>query len=72
MFSRKAMEQVVKTGVRSRANFFQTEIKYMLRDWAWTEVPITYRCTKDTVPSGSIRESLRLLRAMRREARGTS
>jgi len=67
MFSRRAMAHVLARGVRSRANFFQTEIKYMLHDWKWTEVPIQYHCTKNSVPQGSIRESLRLLWQMRRQ-----
>ena len=58
MFSRKAMEHVLATGVQSRANFFQTEIKYKLRNWRWIEVPINYQSTKNRVASGSIREAL--------------
>src|SRR5262245_9455656 len=42
-FSRRALEAVLEHGVRSRAHFFQTEIKFLLRDWHWIEVPITYR-----------------------------
>jgi dolichol-phosphate mannosyltransferase len=49
MFSRQAMTHVIAHGVRSRANFFQTEIKYLLRGWRWVEVPITYRST-DPLP----------------------
>ena len=69
MFSSKAMKLVTIHGVRSRAHFFQTEIKYLLRDWRWVEVPITYRSTSPRVPSGALVESLRLLWQMRREAR---
>jgi dolichol-phosphate mannosyltransferase len=69
MFSSKAMKLVTTHGVRSRAHFFQTEIKYLLRDWRWVEVPITYRSTSPRVPSGALVESLRLLWQMRREAR---
>jgi dolichol-phosphate mannosyltransferase len=58
MFSRRAMEQVLKCGVHSRANFFQSEIKYLLRDWRWIEVPINYRSTNSRVAAGSIREAL--------------
>jgi dolichol-phosphate mannosyltransferase len=58
MFSRHAMEQVLSSGVQSRANFFQTEIKYLLRDWRWIEVPINYRSTNSRVAAGSIREAL--------------
>jgi dolichol-phosphate mannosyltransferase len=65
MFSRRAMEEVLSQGVRSRANFFQTEIKYMLRDWRWTEVPINYRSTSSRVASGSILEAIRNLWKLR-------
>jgi dolichol-phosphate mannosyltransferase len=65
MFSRRAMEEVLSRGVRSRANFFQTEIKYMLRDWRWTEVPINYRSTSSRVASGSILEAIRNLWKLR-------
>lgn len=65
MFSRSAMEQVLATGVHSRANFFQTEIKYMLRDRPWIEVPINYRSTNSRVASGSILEAIRNLWKLR-------
>jgi dolichol-phosphate mannosyltransferase len=69
MFSRRAMEHILRCGVRSRANFFQTEIKYQLRNWKWIEVPINYRSTKSHVPRNSLKESLGLLWRMRREAK---
>lgn len=71
MFSRKAMQKVVTSGVRSRAHFFQTEIKYLLKDWRWVEVPIAYRATTPRVPAGSINESLKLLWKMHRESRAS-
>lgn len=66
MFSRRAMEHVLRRGVQSRANFFQTEIKYMLRDWRWVEVPINYRSTNSRIPSSSITEAFRSLWKLRR------
>jgi dolichol-phosphate mannosyltransferase len=68
MFSRKAMAYVLEKGVRSRANFFQTEIKYMLQNWNWIEVPINYLSTKGNVPKNSIKESLTLLWQIRKES----
>ncbi len=65
MFSRRAMERVLCNGVQSRANFFQTEIKYMLRDWRWIEVPINYRSTNDRIAQGSITEACRNLWKLR-------
>jgi dolichol-phosphate mannosyltransferase len=69
MFSRRAMAHVLRRGVRSRANFFQTEIKYMLRNARWTEVPINYRSTNDHIASGSIGEALRNLWKLRAGSR---
>jgi len=65
MFSRSAMERVVNCGVRSRATFFQTEIKYLLRDTRWTEVPINYRSTTGRAKPGSIRDAVRNLWRLR-------
>lgn len=56
-FSRRALENVVAHGVRSRAHFFQTEIKFLLRDWKWTEVPIHYRNPSSRVGLASIQEA---------------
>ena len=67
MFSRKAMSHVLEKGVYSRANFFQTEIKYLLRNWNWIEVPINYISTQSNVPKNSITESLGLLWKIRKE-----
>jgi dolichol-phosphate mannosyltransferase len=60
-FSRRAIQHVVDQGVRSRAHFFQTEIRYMLHDWAWVEVPITYTNPSKSVGASSIKEALRIL-----------
>ena len=69
-FSRKAMQYVVEQGVRSRAHFFQTEIRFMLRSWNWVEVPITYSNPSQSVGSGAITESLQTLWILARQARG--
>lgn len=42
LFSRSALEMVLARGIRSRAHFFQTEIKVFCRNLRWVEVPITY------------------------------
>jgi dolichol-phosphate mannosyltransferase len=58
-FRRSALEYVVAQGVKSRAHFFQTEIKYMLRQWKCLEVPITYRCPSASVGSPVIWDALK-------------
>ena len=60
-FSRSAMEYVLERGVESRGHFFQTEIRYSLKDWAWREVPIDYSCPSKSVGSSQVRESFRIL-----------
>lgn len=41
-YSRRALQHVVRRGVRSRAHTFQIEVRYMLREWPTIEVPISY------------------------------
>jgi dolichol-phosphate mannosyltransferase len=60
-FSRRALEAVLAHGVRSRAHFFQTEIKFLLRHWNWLEVPITYRNPSKSVGAASLKEAFRHL-----------
>jgi dolichol-phosphate mannosyltransferase len=60
-FNRAAMEYVLERGVRSRANFFQTEIRHMMHRFRWTEIPFVYRNDQPNVGRSAIRESLRLL-----------
>jgi dolichol-phosphate mannosyltransferase len=68
-FSRRALEAVLTRGVRSRAHFFQTEIKFLMRDWKWVEVPIHYRNPSKRLGSSSLKEAFRNLWALYREKR---
>lgn len=68
-FSRPALEAVLARGVRSRAHFFQTEIKFLLRHWKWMEAPIHYRNPSKSVGAGSLKEAFRNLWVLYREAR---
>jgi len=67
-FTHEALRRVVAHGVASRAHFFQTEIRFLLRRCKWVEVPITYRGPAKPVPGSSIREALRVLWSLRAEA----
>jgi dolichol-phosphate mannosyltransferase len=60
-FNRRAMEMVLKNGVASRANFFQTEIRYMMHQLRWLEVPIHYSNDMYRIGRSSLRESFRIL-----------
>ena len=68
-FTYRALRHVVEHGVRSRAHFFQTEIRYMLQDWKWTEVPISYSSPSESVGTDTIGEALKNLFKLRKEAR---
>jgi dolichol-phosphate mannosyltransferase len=60
-FTRRAMAAVLAKGVRSRMHFFQTEIRYMLRDWNWVEVPIRYTNPGKKLGTAPLKEALRNL-----------
>ncbi|MGA3170621.1 MAG: glycosyltransferase family 2 protein [Chthoniobacteraceae bacterium] len=66
-FSRRAMEAVLERGVKSRAHFFQTEIRYMMHDFNWVEIPINYSNPSDSVGSGTIKEAFGNLWLLRRQ-----
>lgn len=68
-FSRKAMKRVLDQGVASKANFFQTEIRAMMHDFRWLEVPINYHNRCFRVGRSSLREAFRILWQMRRQQR---
>jgi dolichol-phosphate mannosyltransferase len=53
-FTHAALTQVVERGVRSKAHFFQTEIRYMMHRLRWTELPITYGNPSKAVGSASL------------------
>jgi dolichol-phosphate mannosyltransferase len=65
-FNRRAMEIVLKRGVASRANFFQTEIRFMMHELRWKEVPITYSNSQYRIGRSSILEAFRILLQLRR------
>lgn len=70
-FSRKALEAVLAKGVRSRAHFFQTEIKVLMHQFKWTEVPIHYKNPSKSVGKASLKEAFRNLAALVKERRFT-
>ena len=66
-FTRAALGYVLARGVRSRAHFFQTEIRVMLHGWRWVEVPIRYASPSPSLGASSVGEALRCLWRMRRD-----
>lgn len=64
LFSRETMQAIVDRGIRSRAHFFQTEIKVFCRKKRYLEVPITYRMASPRLSNKAIIEALRQLTSM--------
>ncbi len=65
LYRRPLLEAIVRDGVMSKANFFQTEIRYRAYHWRWKEVPINYGRTTSIVPASNIREALKHLFSLR-------
>lgn len=57
MFTRGALEQILKRGIRSRGPFFQTEIKAYCKNLRIAEVPIQYRAASHNVGNQAIKDS---------------
>lgn len=58
MFSRSTLEMVLARGIKSRAHFFQTEIKVYCRKLKVAEVPISYRAPSVSVNKEVLRDAL--------------
>ncbi|HEX8722601.1 MAG TPA: hypothetical protein VF736_18435, partial [Pyrinomonadaceae bacterium] len=72
LFSRAALQRVLRRGVNSRGHFFQTEIKAHCHGLRVAEVPIHYRAASPSVNNGVLKDAFvnlwRLFRA--RPSRG--
>ena len=72
-FTRAALTHVVTRGVRSRAHFFQTEIRAMMQaSFRWTEIPIHYGCPSKSVGKNSLTDAFKSLAALRRDYKARS
>ena len=60
-FHRVLLEKIVAYPLRSRAHFYQTELRHLLRKQKLIEVPIHYRAPSPSVSPGAIRNSISVL-----------
>ncbi len=60
-FKRAIVKQVLDRGLLSKAHFYQTEVRYLLRKKSYVEIPIHYRAPSPSVSQGAIMDSIRLL-----------
>ena len=67
LFGRQALEMVLARGIRSRAHFFQTEIKVFCRRLKCAEVPIKYRHPSPHLSNAAVLEALSRLAGLFRQ-----
>jgi dolichol-phosphate mannosyltransferase len=67
LFTRQALDMVLARGIRSRAHFFQTEVKVFCRDLKCAEVPIKYSHPNPHISNAAVLEALAVLGRLFRE-----
>lgn len=60
-FSREVVVTFASYPLRSTAHFYQTELRYLLRNHPGREIPITYRTPSPSVRAGAVLNSLETL-----------
>jgi dolichol-phosphate mannosyltransferase len=60
-FHRHIVKQVLDYGLLSKAHFYQTEVRYLLRKKRFAEIPIHYRIPSPSVSQKAIANSIRVL-----------
>ena len=60
-FSRSVVEAFLKKPLLSKAHFYQTELRYLLRKRHWTELPIHYKAPSPSVSRKAIVNSFAVL-----------
>ena len=70
LFTRQTLEQVLEKGIRSRAHFFQTEIKVFCRNLKWAEVPISYSHPSPHMSNATVFEAFARLGGLFRQRLG--
>ena len=56
-FHRSVIGELLAYPLRSRAHFYQTEVRYLLRKHRYAEVPIHYRAPSNSVSKNAIRNA---------------
>ncbi len=57
-FHRSIVKKIIKHKFRSTGHFYQTELRYLLRDYRIAEIPIHYSAPSESVNSQSIANSI--------------
>jgi len=59
-FHASVVSEFLNYPLRSRAHFYQTELRYLLRKTRYREIPVHYRAPSPGVSSGSLSDSLKV------------
>jgi len=59
-FRANVVRQILDYGLKSKAHFYQTEVRYLLRHSRYMEVPIHYRAPSPSVSDKAMKDSLRV------------
>lgn len=59
-FRANVVKQILDYGLVSKAHFYQTEVRYLLRNSRYMEVPIHYRAPSPSVSDRAIKDSFRV------------
>ena len=60
-FKRSIVKQILDHGLLSKAHFYQTEVRYLLRKKSFIEIPIHYKAPSPSVSQGALKDSIKLL-----------
>ena len=60
-FHAPIVKQILDYGLLSKAHFYQTEVRYLLRKKRFAEIPIHYRAPSPSVSQRAITNSLSVL-----------
>lgn len=60
-FHREIVEEFLNYPLKSKAHFYQTEIRYLLRKKRYAEVPVHYRAPSPSVSQKAIKNSISVL-----------
>ena len=58
---KSALKLIFSHGIRSKSHFYQTEMRFILKNLKWIETPIYYKSPSASVSSKSIKNSIYLL-----------
>ena len=72
-FHRSVVEKMLQFPIKSTAHFYQTELRYLLRNFAQVEIPIRYRAPSPRVSQKAIKNAIdTLLYYFRKRISGNS